>query len=424
MSLTHFREVLRYVPNFRGETFVVAVDGEVVADGNFTNLILDIAVLRSLSINVILAHGIDAQLRERAGEAGVTLTSDDGSGVTDDSTMRIALTTAGETTQRILGAFQVASLPAVAPNCVSARPAGVIEGIDRQHTGKVLRIDGELIGSLLSRQIIPIISPLGYDHDGSPLRLKSDAIAIAVARAVRAKKVIFAGASDGVVVDGELVRQLAFPHAERLCETHQFDKRIASKLSHAVRACRKGIERVHLINGTTEEGLLAEVFSNEGIGTLVYSDDHYVIRSATAEDVPAVQSLVHEAAAEDEVIARTRNEIADTIDAHFVVEVDGNVVACAAMYEYAETGKAELASLAVSDGHKNVGLASRLIAHIEQEAGKRNIGCLFCLSTQAFSFFKRKASFQDGTPDDLPEARRQRWAANGRNSRVLVKQLG
>jgi amino-acid N-acetyltransferase len=425
MNLIHFREILRYVPNFRNETFVVAVDGEVAEGANFGKLILDIGVLRSLSINVIVVHGIETQIQKCAQDRGVELSDYDGTGATDDVSMKVAATAASETAQAILGAFRAASLPAVSPNAILARPAGVLEGIDTQHSGKVLRTDASMLASLLGQQLIPIISPLAHDHQGVPFRLNSDALAIAVAVATKARKVIFAGALDGVTIGEKLLRQMTVYQTETLLDESedQLSAPVVSKLRQASIACRSGIDRVHIINGTTEEGLLAEVFSNEGIGTLVYSDEYQSIRAATSGDVPFIFSLVHNAATDDEVIARTELDIEEKLADHFVAEVDGNLVACVALHFYPDLGKAELASLVVAEGHQNSGLAARLIKFVEREAARRQVQVLFCLSTQAFGYFKREALFEDGTSDDLPEDRRKAWAENGRNSRILVKQL-
>jgi amino-acid N-acetyltransferase len=313
----------------------------------------------------------------------------------------------------------------VSTNAVVVRPAGVLDGVDSQNTGKVISVDVVMLSSLLNQRLVPILPPLGYDHQGVAFRVNSDSLAIAVAVALHAKKVIFASVLAGVEFGEELVRQMTVSQAEQLLrdESDRIATPMISKLKHAAAGCRDGISRIHLINGTAEEGLLAEVFSNEGIGTLVYSDDYQVIRSATLDDVSFIHSLVKDAASDDEVIARTQIEIEARIDDHYVLEIDDNPVACVAMHSHPECGKAELASLVVSEGHRKFGLASRLIEHIEEEARKQQVRHLFCLSTQAFSYFKRKAGFEDGKPDDLPTERRQRWASNGRNSKILTKLL-
>lgn len=429
MTLIHFREVLQYVPSFRGQTFVVAVDGDVVDDPNFANLILDIGVLRSLSINVVLIHGIGAQLRRRSDAYGIAISNDDGTGATDDATIDLATVAAGECVQKVLGAFSSVSLPAAITNAVSVRPLGVIRGVDQEHTGKVLRVDRESIEACLEKQLIPVISPLGYDHSGKTLRVNSDTLAVEIALALSAKKIIFATTLDGIQTTGSLVRQMTVSQAEDFMRdsteksNDSLSRLESSKLSHATMACEKGIERVHIINGTTEEGLLAEVFSTEGIGTLVYADSYQSIRQANDGDVTFIHSLLEDGSSDDELIARRYEEISRLIDQHFVAEIDGNLVGCVAMHVYPPTESAELASFVVAEGHRNFGLGARLVEHVESEAKTLGLKKLFCLSTQAFTYFKREGHFKDGSPDDLPDERRNRWETNGRNSKILVKSL-
>ncbi|HAD62079.1 MAG TPA: amino-acid N-acetyltransferase [Planctomycetaceae bacterium] len=424
MSLTHFREILRYVPGYRDTTFVVGVDGGVVDRVNLTNLMLDVAVLRSLNINVIVVHGIRGHLRDLAAERGQTLSSDHAGGVTDEDTMSLVRQASSEMTQLILGAFRASRLPAASPNAVVGRPAGILNGIDMQNSGVVLRVDGSMLNDLLAQQIIPVLPPLAFDHQGQLLRVGADALAVEVGIAVGARKVMFAGSVDGITEEESLVRQLNIEQARALlADDAGSSDTMQAKLRLALKACEAGIDRVHILNGRTPQGLLAEVFSNKGIGTLVYSDDYQTIRPAVPGDVAFIHSLVVGAAGDDELIARSPEQIAATIDDHFVAEIDSNPVACVALHIYQECGKAELASLVVREGHRNFGLASRLTEFVQHRARDAGVRELFCLSTQADSWFRRKGGFEKTDPTELPEARYQRWATNGRNSIVLKKTL-
>ena len=424
MSLTHFREILRYVPGYRDTTFVVGVDGGAVDRVNLTNLMLDVAVLRSLNINVIVVHGIRSFLRDLAAERGQRLSSDHARGVTDDDTMTLVRQASSEMTQLILGAFRASRLPAASPNAVVGRPAGILNGIDMQNSGVVLKVDGAMLNDLLEQQIIPVLPPLAFDHQGQLLRVGSDALAVEVGIAVGARKVMFAGSVDGITEEESLVRQLNIEQARALLadEAGSSDT-MQAKLRLALKACEAGIDRVHILNGRTPQGLLAEVFSNEGIGTLVYSDDYQTIRPAAPGDVAFIHSLVAGAAGDDELIARSPELIAASIADHFIAEIDSNPVACVALHIYEDCGKAELASLVVREGHRNFGLASRLTEFVQRRAREAGVRELFCLSTQADSWFRRKGGFEKTDPAELPEARYQRWATNGRNSIVLKKTL-
>jgi amino-acid N-acetyltransferase len=190
-----------------------------------------------------------------------------------------------------------------------------------------------------------------------------------------------------------------------------------------VAACKAGIPRVHVINGKVEEGLLAEVFSNEGIGTLVYANDYQQIRRAIKKDVRAIQSLTKKSVESDELVKRTRAVIEKSLSDYYIFEIDKNPVACVALHVYADQKKGELACLYVNPIHENRGIGRKLIAFVETKAREAGLNELITLSTQAFTYFQSKGGFAEGSPDDLPPARREKYEQSGRKSKVLVKKL-
>jgi amino-acid N-acetyltransferase len=196
-----------------------------------------------------------------------------------------------------------------------------------------------------------------------------------------------------------------------------------SKAQHAVGACTAGVQRVHIINGRVDEGLLAEVFSNEGIGTLIYANEYQQIRAAKKKDVRAIQLLTKKAVESDELVKRTRVVIEKNLGDYYIFEIDKNPVACVALHVYPEQSKGELACLYVNPSHENQGIGRKLIQFIETKAKEMNLGELITLSTQAFTYFQSKGGFIEGTPDDLPPVRREKYDASGRNSKVLLKKL-
>jgi amino-acid N-acetyltransferase len=213
--------------------------------------------------------------------------------------------------------------------------------------------------------------------------------------------------------------------ADAFLKKHRADlsREGVTKLTHAVRAGKEGVERVHIIDGRELEGLLGEVFSNEGIGTLIYTNEYQSIRPAQKKDVRAVFDLVRRGMKADELTRRTRADIDRQIGDYFVFEVDRNPVGCAALHLYPDQNKAELASVYVDGRYENQGIGGRLIQFVENQARARGVGVLFCLSTQAVNYFIQKGGFFLGTPDDLPPVRREAYERNGRRSAVLVKQL-
>jgi len=422
---TDLRGILQYIPQFREKTFVLAVDGAIVTDENFATLLLDVAVLRSLNIRVVLVHGASAQIKLLADEQKFSASNLDGAGITDAATLQLALHAANRLTHEILEGLSANDLRAASTNVIIAHPMGIIGGVDHLFTGKVERVDAELLQTLLAQGVVPVIPPLGFDGDGKTYRVNSDGVALAVAEALKAIKLIFITSSDGLICNGQLVRQLILAELEKLLQTNTagFAPEILSKAQHAAAACKAGVPRVHIINGKVDEGLLAEVFSNDGIGTLIYANEYQQIRPAKKKDIRAIQLLTKAAVESDELVKRSRAVIEKSLGDYFIFEIDKNPVACVALHVYAEQKKGELACLYVNPSHENQGIGRKLIQFVENKAREMGLGELLTLSTQAFTYFQSKGGFAEGTPDDLPPARREKYDQSGRNSKVLVKKL-
>lgn len=425
MKPTDLRGILRYIPRFREKTFVVALDGAVVTDDNFPNLLLDLAVLRSLNIRIVLVHGASAQIAALATERGETATNLDGAGITDATTLQLALTAANRLTHEILEGLATNDLRAVSTNAVIAHPLGIVGGVDHLFTGKVERVDVEFLQSLIAQGIVPVVPPLGFDGDGKTFRVNSDAIAQALAEQLKASKLIYLTATDGLKRQGTLLRQLLVGELKQLLtqRPEELAPELLSKARCAVAACEAGVPRVHILNGTVDEGLLAEVFSNEGIGTLIYANEYQQIRRAMKKDIRHLLQLTKDSVAASELVKRTRNEMEKRIGDYYLFEIDRNPVACVALHVFPEQNKGELAFLYVSPAHENQGIGRKLVQFVEAKARELNLAEIVTLSTQAFAWFQAKGGFSEGTPDDLPPGRRERYDASGRNSKVLVKKL-
>jgi len=425
VKLTDLRGILQYIPQFREKTFIIEVDGAIVTDENFGNILLDVAVLRSLNIRVVLVHGASAQIKALGEQRNIKPSNLDGTGVTDADTLQLALTAANRLTHEILEGLSANDLRAACPNAIVAHPMGILQGVDQLFTGKVERVDTELLQTLLNQGIIPVVPPLGFDGDGKTYRVNSDGVAVAVAEALKATKLISITAQDGLLYNGQIIRQMLVAELQKLLQQNAagFSPDVLSKAQHAVSACTAGVQRVHIINGRVDEGLLAEVFSNEGIGTLIYANEYQQIRAAKKKDVRAIQLLTKKAVESDELVKRTRLVIEKNLGDYYLFEIDKNPVACVALHVYAEQSKGELACLYVNPSHENQGIGRKLIQFIENKAREMNLNELLTLSTQAFTYFQSKGSFSEGTPDDLPPSRREKYDQSGRNSKVLVKKL-
>jgi len=425
VKLTDLRGILQYIPRFREKVFVLALDGAIVTEENFANLLLDIAVLRSLNIRVVLVHGASAQIKSLAAEQGITPSDLEGTGVTNAATFRVALTAANRLTHEILEGLATNDLRAVSTNAIIAHPLGILHAVDHQYTGKVERVDVEMLQTLLTQGIIPVAPPLGFDGDGRTYRVNSDSVAVSLAVALKAAKLIFITTSDGVIHQGKLVRHILMSDLESLMmkERNAFNPEIMSKAIHGAAACRAGVPRVHIINGRVDEGLLAEVFSNEGIGTLIYMNEYEQIRRALKKDIRAIMQITKPSVASEELVKRSRATIEKNLQDYYIFEIDRHPVGCVALHVYPEQKKGELAFLFVRPSHENQGIGRKLIQFVESKARELGLEELITLSTQAFTYFQSKAGFQEGSPDDLPPARREKYDASGRNSKVLVKKL-
>ncbi len=425
MKVSDLRGILTYIPGFREKTFVIALDGAIIADDNFPNIMLDLAVLRSLSIRLVLVHGAALQIEDLAKESGVPISNADGTGITDAETLKLALTAANRITHEVLEGLASNDLRACYTNAVIAHPYGIVGGVDRLFTGRVERIDTEFLNQLLDKGVIPVIAPLGFDGDGRTFRVNSDGVALEVAEALKAAKLIFMTSHSGYGKAGNEISQMSVDEAEELFKKHKssIDEHLLSKFEHGIRACRNGVSRVHLLDGRVDEALLSEIFSNEGIGSMIYANEYQAVRRALKKDVRSIRNLTRESVEQEELVKRTRQDIVSNLNDFYVFEIDNNIVGCVAVHVQPDGETAELACLSVSGAHENMGIGQKLMLFAENAAKEKNVKTIFLLSTRAFNYFQQKGGYKEGSPNDLPTARREKYDASGRNSKVLIKQL-
>ena len=425
MKVSDLREILQYVPLFRERIFVVAIDGEVAASENFPNLLLDLAVLRSLSIKVVLVHGASHQIQNLAKQRGLSITNSDGIGITDEPTLQVSIDAAIRLTNEIMEGLSSVDLRAAYINAIIAHPTGILAGVDQQFTGRVERVDVKALKLLLDEGIIPVVPPLGFDGEGRTYRVNSDSTALEVAVELNAAKILYLAPGHAFETPATLPRQLAISEAEELVKKRKsdFTPGIISKLENSAGACRQGVARAHVLDGGINEALLSEIFSHEGIGTMVYSNEYQQIRRIFKKDVRAVISLIRQSVQNEELVRRSRTEILESLSDYWLLEIDRTPVACVALHIYPEHGSAELACLHVGKSHENQGYGRKLMAFVENLAREKGVKTLFALSTQAFNYLQQKGGFNAAEPSALPPARLKKYEASGRNSVVLIKTL-
>jgi amino-acid N-acetyltransferase len=423
---TDLRGILKYVPRFQGQTFVIALDGSIVADDNFPNIVTDVAVLRSLGIKVVIVHGIGHQLVELAKLRNVAITDSIGTGVTDAPTLDLAIRASARVTHFVIEGLTANGLKAALTNSVRAMPLGILRGVDHQFTGRVDRIDREFIQQLIAIGVVPVVNPIGFDREGKPLRVNSDLLAAELAEALQATKIVYFSPCRGMEINGKLKHDISVGALRKVIESkpESINEPMRSKAAHAVKAIDTGTPRIHLLDGREIDGLLAEIFSNEGVGTLIFGNDYQQIRRATKRDVRAIYSLTQSGMKREELLARSQQAIEKKIDEFYVFEIDENIVACISLRVYEDDpSKAEIGSLYVMPFYHNRGIGLKMVEFACLQADKLGAKAVLALSTQAYSFFTSVAGFDDADKDALPPARLKSYEESGRNSKIMIKRL-
>lgn len=423
---TDLRGILKYVPRFQGQIFVLAIDGSIVADENFGNLLVDIAVLRSLGIKVVLVHGIGRQIAELSQTRRIPISNADGTGVTDAATLDLAIRASSRVSHLILEGLTQNSLKCAITNSVRALPVGILKGVDQQFTGKVDRIDKDFVTHLLQADILPIIQPIGYGPDGRSLRINSDLLAAEVAEALNASKIIYLTPQAGLDIDGEIRRDISVDTLRAVLKDQpdHLGEGSRSKAMHAIRAIETGVPRVHIVDGRIFDGLINEIFSSEGVGSLIYANDYQQIRKATKRDVRFLYNLTRNAVKREELIHRTQQAIEKNIDQFYVFEIDENIIACVTLYFYPDKPQlAEIGSLYVLPFYHNRGVGRKMVDFACMRAKEKGVTTIVALSTQSYSFFTSVLGFEETGKSVLPEVRLKLYDESGRNPKVLIKQL-
>jgi len=421
---TDLRGILKYVPLWRNHVFVVALDGSVTDDDSFGNLMLEIAVLRNLSIHVVIVYGIGNPLQALAAARGVAISDTRGYGATDAPTLDLAVEAAGLVGHRIAQGLTQNGLKCASGNVVRATERGVIKGVDQKFTGKVERVDTELLRQLLAQEIVPLIGPVQFSREGQPYRLNSDLLASEVAIALQASKLIYLMPCEGLTVDGQFKLNVDVAEVKDLLakRPESVDERVRSKAVHAVRTIEGGTPRAHIIDSRIHDGLLMEIFSKVGIGSMIHSNPYARIRPARKKDVAAIFSITKGAVRDEALRLRSRATIERDIGAYFVYEIDDSIIGCARLTEFPDSGVVELGSVFVQPAYQGRNIGKILVDYALQQAKERGIKRVIALTTQAFPFFRNTCGFTEGALEDLPEPLRSQYETNGRNSRILVRE--
>ncbi|MDO3381010.1 amino-acid N-acetyltransferase [Gilvimarinus algae] len=426
-----FRHSSPYINAHRGKTFVVMLPGEALGHSNFSNIIHDLALLASLGVRLVLVHGARPQIDQRLINDGRPSLFHQRLRITDSDSLSSVLQAIGEA-RIIMEAALSTGLPnspmhgsrieVLSGNFVSAMPHGVLDGVDLQHTGKVRRINVQQLTRSLDAGAIALLSPLGYSATGEVFNLTYADVATQVASALKADKLLAFCDSDGAYdTDEQLIRQLTLAQCkEYFAERGEsLGELVHLALESAYLSCLQGVQRAQLINYTTDGALLGELFTRDGQGTMVYSGQYEQLRVATIEDVGGILELISPLEEQGILVRRSRELLETEIDKFHVMEKDGTVIACAALYPFGEV--AELACVATHPEYRKGGRASQLLEQLEQRARKGGTSKLFVLTTQTAHWFLEHG-FLPGKIDDLPLERQSMYNYK-RGSKVFLKDI-
>ncbi|RJG19111.1 amino-acid N-acetyltransferase [Massilia cavernae] len=425
------RSVAPYIHAFRGKTFVVAFPGELVAAGALSVLAQDLSLLVALGIRVVIVYGSRPQVAEQLALRNVEGRFHNGLRITDTAALECAKEAAGELRLDIEAAFSQglpntpmahAAIRIISGNFVTARPLGVIDGVDLELTGITRKVDAERIHAILGTDSLVLLSPLGFSPTGEAFNLTMEDVAVSAAIALHADKLVFITETAMMTDDGGAeIRELSSHQAEAVLEAGFLASDASFYLQHAIKACNSGVPRAHIVPFEMDGSALLELFTHDGVGTMISHENLESLRKATIEDVGGIIKLIEPLEADGTLVKRGRELIEREIDQFSVIEHDGVIFGCAALYPFPEEKMAEMACLTVNPEVQAQGDGERILRHMENRARAAGFKQLFVLTTRTSHWFQKRG-FKPATVDALPKDR-QRMYNWQRKSQVLVKSL-
>ncbi|MEO0318521.1 MAG: amino-acid N-acetyltransferase [Pseudomonadota bacterium] len=425
------RSVAPYIHAFRGKTFVVAFPGELVLSGALPVLAHDLSLLHALGIKVVLVHGSRPQVQEQLALRNVETHFHNSLRITDAAALECAKEAAGELRLDIEAAFSQglpntpmanSSIRVISGNFVVARPVGIIDGVDHGMTGVTRKIAHETIHPILDAGGIVLLSPLGFSPTGEVFNLAMEDVAVAAANALRADKLIFITETPTMTdAGGTEIREVSAHQAQAVLASGCLRADAAYYFDHATKACLAGVPRAHIVPFSTDGSVLLEVFTHDGVGTMISAQSLESLREATIEDVGGILQLIEPLEADGTLVKRGRELIEREIDYFSVIEHDGVIFGCAALYPFPAEKMAEAACLTVSPDAQAQGDGERLLKHLENRARAAGFKKLFVLTTRTAHWFLKRGFVQAGV-DDLPKDRQNMYNWQ-RKSLVLIKKL-
>ena len=436
-----FRSVAPYIHKFRHQTFVVGLTGEAIAAGKLHSIAQDLAMIKAMGVKIVLVHGFRPQVNEQLAAKGHAGKYSHGIRITDSVALDCAQEAAGQLRFEIEAAFSQglpntpmagSKVRVISGNFVTSRPVGIVDGVDFEHSGLVRKVDVAGIQRALDMDALVLLSPFGFSPTGEAFNLSMEEVATSVAIALKADKLLFLSEVPGIRTDPEapegednpIDTELPLAQAKQLLARVPPSQRptdTAFYLQHCVKACQGGVERSHIIPFAVDGALLLEIYVHDGIGTMIVDEKLEELREATADDVGGILQLIEPFEKDGTLVKRDRTEIERDIANYTIIEHDGVIFGCAALYPYPEKRTGEMAAVTVSPQSQGTGDGEKLLKRIEQRARNLGLESIFVLTTRTMHWFIKRG-FVVVDPEWLPDARKRKYNWD-RRSQVLVKKL-
>jgi amino-acid N-acetyltransferase len=424
------RQAFGYVDRFKGETFVIKLDSALIANPLFPVLIRDIVLLRRIGIRIVLVPGSRTRIDEVLAAYKIECPYADGVRISYPEAIPFINMAAFDVSNRIMTMLAENEAGAIIGNWVRAKGIGVRNGIDYRHSGVVESLKTDLLRRLLDEGVIPIFPCIGWSARGKPYNLSSNDLAFTISVQLDAAKLFFVTEYGGIKAEGfklpdgayvsepGTISQMTMAQAGRFLDMNADEGFDAERdlISYAYRACKQGVRRVHIIDGTVEGILLQEIFSNRGFGTMIYANRHENIRPMAAADIPAILSLMQPQVDEGALVARTAGDLAEKIEDYAVYAVDGTPHACGALHRFPDR-QGEIAAIVVDEKYASRGIGKKMVSYLIEQATKIKLKSVFVLTTLTADWFKQ-LGFTEAGVDDLPQEKREKYN-KGRNSLIL-----
>ncbi len=431
------RAVAPYIHAFRGKTFVVGLAGELVAAGRLNDYVQDLSLLAAMGMRIVVVHGSRPQVAEQLRLRGVEGRYANGLRITDEVALECAKEASGEIRLDLEAAFSQglpntpmahSSVRVISGNFIVAKPVGILNGVDHLHTGRVRKVDATSIRFALESGAVVLLSPLGFSPTGEAFNLAMEDVASSTAMALDADKLIFVTEASGVPAlkgaDGStrVIGEISEQRAKDLLASDKLSPDANDYLREALRACEGGVARAHIVPFETDGSVLLELFQHDGVGSMLVEETLESLRVAVADDMGGILAIIKPLEDKGILARRDHAQMERDIEKFSVIEHDGVIFGCAALFSYPGESIGEMACLAVNPAVQSQGDGERLLKAIEHRARAQGLKRLFVLTTQTMHWFLKRG-FRVSSIDELPEDKRAHynWA---RRSQVLVKDLG